>query len=327
MENVQQFFDRHRPPTPESINMLWYSKHDGEKTMRDLLASVRERLSIVLVSDTPGCGKHLLIAFASKLTGTDFTHVDTTTHIETFRDMCRRQDVTEFIKSGFVERTKPYFVFDESVVTDDRSVVVADSFDNCTWPCVYIVTARERLFETRNISKALKRKSAVVVRLRTPRYNTIAKHIKGLSSNYPYKISDRSAMLIAKRCQGNIRYTLSILHRVLTAYEPSRKKRPVMTLDIVRKAFDTACMDSFRKLSDVHEICKGSNYEIHGRSYRLDIALSHPQSFHANRHKNYLTDEKEDLQRAIKRAETFSFSDALPIDIRLPYFVSLYMST
>ena len=171
--------------------------------------------------------------------------------------------------------------------------------------------------------KHLCNQGAPLFLLRRLPISVLLKYVSCIASQYKFPVSERASILIAKQCQGNVRYMLSLLHRLLSSYRPTKNEQ-IITSDSVQKAFKTSFMDTFRNLSDVQKIYKEKQTFTH--MYRSEIGMSHPISVHTEIFHNYLKNKDNNSIHAISDiADLFSLTDILNNEYKHVYFVNMYL--
>jgi hypothetical protein len=322
-ENIYDFYKRHCPASFEQV--LWYTRENKALPVK-LQNAVLQYKSFVLCSESAGSGKHLILSILSKTLNINFTYIDESISLDTFENMCKRQNVLDFLKTDDVTNlTTPYFVFEECHVNNKHSVLLNASCAY-TWPCILLITTSENTIMKCKHVKQLCNQGASLLVLRKLPISILSKYVCRIASQYKFPVSERASILIAKQSQGNVRYMLSLLHRLLSLCTPTKNEQ-LLTSDSVQKAFTTSFMDTFRNLSDVHKICKETRTFTH--KYRSEIAMSHPISVQAEIFQNYSNMNKNNNNNNIhsisNTADLFSLTDTFDNEHKHVYFVNMFL--
>ena len=298
VESLDAFYERHRPQTLE--NVLWYT-YDKKTLPLKLMHAIQQRVSFVFYSDYAGSGKHLILSLLSRITDTVFTYIDDSVTLNDFENMCKRKNILEFLNSE--QERSPYFVIHELHVREKQSVFVKKALVS-TWPCIYMYTGQKP-----SIAVPLK------FHLRSLPNTVVSSYIRSICTQYAFPISKRACIRLSKKGQSNIRYVLSLVHHLLSTEQSC-------TTNTVHNVFNRSYLDSFRNMSDIHEVSK--NKGTFSYEYRLHLALSHPITVHNDVFRQYIH-ETDCLQKIEQIADLFSFTDTLHVSDRYYYFVSMHL--
>lgn len=325
--DINTFFQYHRPRTLK--DMACHSKYEHEMTVRSVLNHLKTRRTFLFCSDVPGSGKRTLVLLACEELGLELIHVDETCSLETLRGYVNQMDVTRWIKDSASHLSPPsplpYFWVDETVVRNDGSPLLSYLCKTSPWPFIVNFTSSPDNLKTAAAHLFRLNKNIDVVRLRQIPVAALARYVSGIASEYR-KVSFRACSRVSKLVGSNVRYAMSVLHRLLNT--PDGVK---LTSDAAEDAFRRSCMDSNRDLSETRVVLfDEKRFEA---DYRSNLAHSHPVSVHAACWKGYLSlttrrrkkkSPKILTDSIIHQSDIFSLTDTLPIDLRHHYFVDMF---
>ena len=95
-----------------------------------------------------GSGKHLILSILSKTTNIDFTYIDESITLDAFENMCKRQNLLDFLgtDNDVKNATTPYFVFEECHVNNKHSVLLNANY-TYKWPCMLLITTQHNAMQ------------------------------------------------------------------------------------------------------------------------------------------------------------------------------------